>query len=164
MSAPVTSTATAAVDAREDANLTVAYADVKAEMARTDNKVALLLAFDGAVMAGLWTAGTGLSLPVVAVVVGGVAVVLLLASVGVLLAAVRPRLGGTDHCSFPYWAGLTAEELRADMRQDRRPAAIVTLSRIAVAKFERLQTAVDLIRYAAIPLVIAAGIAIGGAL
>ncbi|AEM88317.1 Pycsar system effector family protein [Streptomyces violaceusniger] len=163
MSAPGTSTATA-MDARVDANLTAAYADVKAEMARTDNKVALLLAFDGAVMAGLWTAGTGLSLPVAALVVGGVAVALLLASIGVLLAAVRPRLGGTDRCSFPYWAGLTAEELRADMRQDRRPAAIVTLSRIAVAKFERLQLAVDLIRYASIPLVIAAGTAIGGAL
>ncbi|AQW52300.1 Pycsar system effector family protein [Streptomyces violaceusniger] len=162
MSTSETSAAAASV-ARVDANLTSAYADVKAEMARTDNKVALLLAFDGAALAGLWTAGTGLSLPVAALVVGGVAVVLLLASASVLLAAVRPRLGGTDHCSFPYWAGLTAEELLADMRQDRRPAAVVTLSRIAVTKFERLQVAVDLIRYAAIPLVIAAGIAIGGA-
>lgn len=41
-------------------NLTAAHAEVKAEIARTDNKTALLLAFVGAVLAGAWTIANGL--------------------------------------------------------------------------------------------------------
>ncbi|MFE0739512.1 integral membrane plasmid transfer protein, partial [Streptomyces sp. NPDC058855] len=56
-------------------NLTAAHAEVKAEIARTDNKVALLLAFVGAVLAGAWTLARGLPMSLPAAIVGGMGMV-----------------------------------------------------------------------------------------
>ncbi len=41
-----------------DERLTAAHAEVKAEIFRTDNKTGLLLAFVGALLAGVWTVAT----------------------------------------------------------------------------------------------------------
>jgi hypothetical protein len=61
-----------------------------------------------------------------------------------LLLVVRPRLGGDDKASFPYWAHLDETEIRACMDGDTRAARIRVLSDIALRKFTRLRHAVDL--------------------
>jgi hypothetical protein len=75
----------------------------------------------------------------------GVAAVLALAAAAVLLfLVVRPRLGGNDRASFPYWARLDEDEIRACMRGDSRAACIRVLSRMALTKYRTLWHAVDL--------------------
>ncbi|MFJ1613857.1 Pycsar system effector family protein [Streptomyces sp. NPDC088251] len=147
-----------------EGSLTAAHAEVKAEIARTDNKTGLLLAFIGALLAGVWTVAKDADLPVTALVVGGVGAALLVVVVGVLLRAVRPALGGSRPVGFPRWATLTAEEIRAELSEDKRAEHIAALSRIAVDKYLRLRRAVDLTRAACALFVIAAVIGAGGAL
>lgn len=55
----------------------------------------------------------------------------------------RPRLGGNDRASFPYWARLTETEIQACMDADNRVVRVRVLSGLAVAKFTRLRYAVD---------------------
>ncbi|SES38970.1 hypothetical protein SAMN04487983_10481, partial [Streptomyces sp. yr375] len=74
--------------------LTAAHAEVKAEIARTDTKTGLLLAFVGAVLAGAWTVARDLPLNVPACVAGGVGMALLIGAAGLLLRSVRPNLRG----------------------------------------------------------------------
>lgn len=147
-----------------DASLTAAHAEVKAEISRTDSKASLLLAFIGALLAGVWSVATGIKLPLAAQVVGGAGAAVLVAAAAVLLGTVRPNLGGRSPVGFPRWATLTAEEIRTELRADTRPEHIAVLSRIAVAKFARLRRAVDLTRAAGALLLVAAVIAVGGAL
>lgn len=141
--------------------LTAAHAEVKAEIARTDNKTALLLAFVGALLAGVWTVATQLPLNVAAYAVGAAGVAVLLAAAGLLLRAVRPNLGGTRPIGFPLWATLSAEQVSAELSEDRMAQHVVNLSRIAVAKFTALRRAVDLI-YAGGTVLILAGLAAAG--
>ncbi|GAA2603842.1 hypothetical protein GCM10010304_61530 [Streptomyces roseoviolaceus] len=145
-----------------DQNLTAALADVKAEIARTDNKTALLLAFVGAALAGAWTVAKDAPLNLAVVLVGGAGMVLLLSAIGLLLSSVRPNLGGTHRVGFPLWATLTAEQITAELADDRRPQHIANLSQIAVAKFTCLRRAVDLTRIGGALLITAALIAAGG--
>ncbi|MGY0060260.1 Pycsar system effector family protein [Streptomyces sp. LZ34] len=147
-----------------DANLAAAHAEVKAEIARTDNKTGLLLAFIGALLAGVWTVASDAHLPAAAYVVGGMGVALLVTAAALLLRAVRPNLGGTNPMGFPLWATLTAEQIRAERAEDRREQDIANLSRIAVAKFANLRRAVDLTCVAGALLIVAAGISVGGVL
>jgi hypothetical protein len=147
-------------------HLKAAHAEVKAEIARTDTKTALLLAFVGAVLAGAWTVAKDAPLSTVSVVVGGSGIALLLAAAGLLLQSVRPNLGGRrvgGQFGFPLWATLTAEEISEAVTRDRA-ADIAGLSRIAVAKFTALRHAVDLIRAGGALLILAALITAGGAL
>ncbi|WP_331719135.1 DUF5706 domain-containing protein (plasmid) [Streptomyces sp. NBC_00289] len=60
-----------------------------------------------------------------------------------LLLVARPRLGGDDRASFPYWARLDDAEILASMDGDTRAARIRVLSTIAVAKFTQLRRAVN---------------------
>lgn len=147
-----------------DANLTAAHAEVKAEITRTDSKTSLLLAFIGALLAGVWTVAKDASLPVAAIVAGGLGVALLVGAAGLLLRAARPNLSGQAVAGFPLWATLTGEEIRTRLADDQRGQDIVNLARIALAKFTRLQRAVDLVQAAGALLILAALIAIGGAL
>ncbi|MER7787934.1 Pycsar system effector family protein [Streptomyces sp. NPDC097640] len=147
-----------------DANLTAAHAEVKAEIARTDSKTGLLLAFVGALLAGVWTVARDARVPAAAYVVGSAGVAVLVAAAALLLRAVRPNLGGANPMGFPLWATLTAEQIRAERAEDRREQDIANLSRIAVAKFANLRRAVDLTCVAGVLLITAAGIAVGGAL
>ncbi|SCD51577.1 hypothetical protein GA0115240_112315 [Streptomyces sp. DvalAA-14] len=87
--------------ARTDANLDAARADVKAEISRTDSKASLLLAFVGALLAGVWAVASGRRLPLAVLLLGGAAVLLLGGAAGVLLWAVRPNLGGARPVGFP---------------------------------------------------------------
>ncbi|MFI6617562.1 Pycsar system effector family protein [Streptomyces sp. NPDC050528] len=141
-------------------NLTAAHAEVKAEIARTDNKTALLLAFVGAVLAGAWTIASSLPLTPSAVVVGALGMGLLIGAAGLLLRSVRPNLSGRH--GFPLWATLTPEEI-ADAVSGDLAADIAGLSRLAVAKFTCLRRAVDLTQAGGGLLVLALLIAAGGA-
>ncbi|MFF0792740.1 Pycsar system effector family protein [Streptomyces spiralis] len=142
-------------------NLTAAHAEVKAEIARTDTKTALLLAFVGAVLAGAWTVARDLPLNVPAYVAGGAGMALLVGAAGLLLRSVRPNLSGRH--GFPLWATLTAEEIKTAVDRDMA-ADIAGLSRLAVAKFTCLRRAVDLTAAGGVLLILAALITAGGAL
>ncbi|WP_342748762.1 Pycsar system effector family protein [Streptomyces phaeoluteigriseus] len=74
---------------------------------------------------------------------GAFAVAALGAAAVLLLLVVRPRIGGHDRASVPYWARLDETEIHACMDGDTRAARIRVLSTIAVAKFTRLRRAVD---------------------
>lgn len=143
-----------------DQNLTAAHAEVKAEIARTDNKTALLLAFVGAVLAGAWTIASSLPLTPPALVVGVLGMGLLIGAAGLLLRSVRPNLSGRH--GFPLWATLTPEEITDAVSGDLA-ADIAGLSRLAVAKFTCLRRAVDLTLTGGALLVLALLIAAGGA-
>ncbi|MFF7332732.1 Pycsar system effector family protein [Streptomyces sp. NPDC008150] len=148
------------MSATDAQSLTAAHAEVKAEIARTDNKTALLLAFVGAVLAGAWTIGGAVPLTDAGVAVGGAGVVTLLGAAGLLLWSVRPNLGGRH--GFPLWATLTPEEITnvvsVDLAHD-----IAGLSRLAVGKFRCLRRAVDLTLTGGALLILAALLTAGSA-
>jgi hypothetical protein len=142
-----------------DKNLDDACHDVEAKISRTDSKASLLLAFDGAVLAGLASLADK-KLPLPAQLTGGAAVLALTAAAVLLLLVVRPNLGGKGRVvreGFPRWAQLSEEDLLAAMREDTRATRVRLLSPIAVAKFERLARAVDTI-LAALALLLAAAV------
>ncbi|GAB2939447.1 Pycsar system effector family protein [Streptomyces heilongjiangensis] len=142
-------------------NLTAAHAEVKAEIARTDAKTALLLAFVGAVLAGAWTVARDLPLNLPAYVAGGLGLALLIGAAGLLLRSVRPNIKGRH--GFPLWATLTAQEI-TDVAASRDLAAdIAGLSRLAVVKFICLRRAVDATCAGGALLILAVVFALGGA-
>ncbi|MFC9635325.1 Pycsar system effector family protein [Streptomyces mirabilis] len=144
-----------------ETGLSAAHAEVKAEIARTDSKVSLLLAFVGALLAGAWTVAKDVPLTTPTCVAGGAGMGLLVTAAGLLLRSVRPNLGGGGR-GFPLWATLTPEEISATLAQDQA-ADIAGLSRIAVAKFTCLRRAVDLTCAGGALLILAALLAVGGA-
>jgi hypothetical protein len=73
-----------------------------------------------------------------------------------LLLVVRPNLSGEDQASFPYWARLDEDGIRACTEGDSRAARVRVLSTIAVTKFTRLRHAVHLSLAALALLVLAA--------
>ncbi|MFG2345903.1 Pycsar system effector family protein [Streptomyces phaeochromogenes] len=141
-------------------NLKAAHAEVKAEIARTDTKTGLLLAFVGAVLAGSWTVAKDVPLTLPAYIAGGLGMGLLVAAAGLLLRSVRPNLRGGH--GFPLWATLTAEQIAATLSEDLS-ADVANLSRIALAKFTGLRRAVDLTCAGGALLILAALLAVGGA-
>ncbi|AZS71454.1 integral membrane plasmid transfer protein [Streptomyces lydicus] len=143
----------------QDTALSAAHAEVKAELARTDTKASLLLAFTGAMLAGAWTVATSIHLPTAAIAFGAAGVAVLLAAATYLLRTVRPNLGGARPQGFPKWATLTPDEIRDALSEDDRTAHIAVLSRIAVAKFARLRYAIDLTCVAGALLTVAAVLA-----
>jgi hypothetical protein len=126
-----------------DKNLDAACASVAHEISRTDGKSSLLLAFNGAVLAGLASVADK-DLPLPTKVFGTAAVLALGAAAVLLLLVVRPRLSGADRASFPYWAQLDEDAIRDCMQGDSRAARIRVLSILAVAKFTQLRRAIDL--------------------
>jgi hypothetical protein len=141
-------------------NLTAAHAEVKAEIARTDAKTALLLAFVGAVLAGAWTVARDLSLNVPAYVTGGLGLALLIGAAGLLLRSVRPNLRGRH--GFPLWATLTPEQITDTAASRDLAADIAGLARLAVAKFTCLRRAVDLTCAGGALLILSVVFALGG--
>ncbi|MFF1545997.1 Pycsar system effector family protein [Streptomyces sp. NPDC058291] len=145
-------------------NLDDACHDVEAKITRTDSKASLLLAFDGAVLAGLASVADQ-DLPLSAQIAGGLAVLALAAAAVLLLLVVRPNLGGRGRVireGFPCWAQLSEDDLITAMRTDTRVTRVKSLSLIAVAKFERLTRAVDTILAALALLLAAAVLAVAG--
>lgn len=164
MSAPTTPHTADQTISTTNKNLDDACHDVEAKISRTDNKASLLLAFNGAVLAGLVSAADK-DLPRPAQLVGGCAVLTLAASAVLLLLVVRPNLGSKGRIAregFPRWAELSEEDLLNAMGQDTRVIRVRALSLIALAKFERLARAVDIILVALALLLVAAVLAIVG--
>ncbi|MFE4424208.1 Pycsar system effector family protein [Streptomyces sp. NPDC056817] len=122
--------------ATTDTNLAEALAAVTTEIGRTDGKASLLLSFNGAVLAGLVSIA-GNNLTVATRVLGALAMTALGIAAVLLLLVVRPRLGGHDRASFPYWARLAETQIQACMTGDTRAARIRILSGIALAKFTK---------------------------
>ncbi|MEV0636870.1 Pycsar system effector family protein [Streptomyces sp. NPDC050619] len=149
------------MSATREQNLTAAHAEVKAEIARTDTKTGLLLAFVGAVLAGTWTVARDLPLNIPAVVVGSSGVALLVGAAGLLLRSVRPNLKGRH--GFPLWATLTAEEITATTAARNLAADVAGLSRLAVVKFTCLRRAVDVTCAGGALVVLSVVFALGGA-
>jgi hypothetical protein len=147
-----------------DKNLDAACTTVTTEIARTDSKASLLLAFNGAVLAGLASlADKDLTLP--AQVTGAAAILALAASAVLLLLVVRPDLGGRGRVvreGFPRWARMSEDEMLHAMRRDTRAIRVRSLSTLALAKFERLARAVDLTLAALTLLLAAAVLAVAG--
>ncbi|MFF9490254.1 Pycsar system effector family protein [Streptomyces sp. NPDC014676] len=133
---------TTALTSHTDRNLDAACAAGATEIGRTDGKASLLLAFNGAALAGLATLAD-MNLPTPARVLKTLAATAIGCATVLLLLVVRPRLGGQDHASFPYWAQLAETEIHASMTSDTRAARIRILSGIAAAKFTKLRRAVD---------------------
>ncbi|MFD4832621.1 Pycsar system effector family protein [Streptomyces uncialis] len=150
---------TAAPD-RTDIAVSRAHAEVRAEIARTDTKTGLLLAFVGAALVGTWTASRDLPMNPAALLLGGAGMALLVGAAGLLLWSVRPNLLGGH--GFPLWATLSPQNLRAELSGDLG-ADVVGLSQLAVTKFTSLRRAVDLTYAAGVLLVLAVLIAVGGA-
>ncbi|MFD7548538.1 Pycsar system effector family protein [Streptomyces sp. NPDC059816] len=131
-----------------DERVASAHEEVRAEIARTDQKAGLLLAFVGVLLAGALTVATSTTstrAPASALAVGGAGVVFLVMAAAVALWVVRPVLARSAVGGFPCWATLTPEDLFAHITLDRRLRGIGALSQIAVAKHRRLRRAVDLI-------------------
>ncbi|MGJ5898462.1 Pycsar system effector family protein [Streptomyces niveiscabiei] len=155
MNAPEPGAAVKAVEA--------AHAEVKAEITRTDTKTGLLLAFVGAVLAGVWTVAKDVPLTLPAYVVGGFGVTLLVAAAGLLLRSTRPNLRGRQ--GFPLWATLTGEEITTHFAARDMAADVAGLSRLAVVKFTCLRRAIDVMGVGCALLAVAGLLAgIGGAL
>ncbi|WP_329402952.1 DUF5706 domain-containing protein [Streptomyces virginiae] len=126
-----------------DKNLDAACASVANEIARTDGKASLLLAFNGAVLAGLASVADK-DLPNATKVIGALAVLALGSAAVLLLLVVRPRLSGADRASFPHWARLDEDEIRSCMEGDTRATRIRVLSNLVVRKYRHLRRVVDL--------------------
>ncbi|WPO76283.1 Pycsar system effector family protein [Streptomyces sp. KN37] len=139
-------------------NLDDACHDLEAKLSRTDNKASLLLAFIGAVLAGLASVADK-ELPLPAQIAGGAAGLALATAAVLLLLVVRPNLGGKGRVireGFPLWAQLSEEDLLRAMRQDTRLGRVKALSVISVTKFERVTYAVDFVLAALALLALAA--------
>ncbi|MFD5317894.1 Pycsar system effector family protein [Streptomyces sp. NPDC127098] len=147
-----------------DSALTDAYNEAQSQIARTDAKTANLTTFIGLLLTGVTVAAGAMSLPPAARIVGGLGVATLMVAGGLLLWVARPRLKPRTPGTFPHWARLSAEQLLTALTIDNRAEAVVTLAKLAEAKHERVQRAVDLTLAAGGLLAIAALIAIGGAL
>lgn len=137
-----------------DQNLKDALATVASEIGRTDNKTFFLLAFNGAVIAGL-VGSADKDLPLLCLVAGGLVVLALAASTILLLLVVLPRLHGADRASFPYWATCDTQQILAEMSDDRRADRLRVLSQIALPKFQGLGRAIRLSLAAVVLIVIA---------
>ncbi|MEV7471531.1 integral membrane plasmid transfer protein [Streptomyces kronopolitis] len=166
-----------------DTNPDATLASVNAQISRTDGKASLLLAFNGAALAGIASLADK-PLPLPTKVLGSLAALVLVTAADLLLRVVRPRLAGvgrqaaavppesaaTSHSgsrprrrptpspapgSFLHLAQLSHDEIRQVMDQDHRIANLKVLSGLAVAKFRALDKAVDLIRVALALLVLA---------
>ncbi|MDJ1645173.1 Pycsar system effector family protein [Streptomyces pakalii] len=136
------STAVPADPATVGKNLDAASAFVTHEIGRTDGKASLLLAFNGAVLAGLATVADK-DLPTLTKVTGALAVLALGTAAVLLLLVVRPRIRAQDSGSFSQWARLDEDEIRSRMTEDTRATRVRVLSTLAVRKFLLLRRAVD---------------------
>lgn len=140
----------------------------RAELARTDTKAGILLAFSGTafgVLAAL--AMLAATLPLPARIALGIAVALLAASSALALRVVRPtlprsRAQATGVMAYAY--ATSAAEMPGEMADvDAHHAQDVTnLAKLARTKYRGLQLAVDLLLWALVAVGLAVSIAIGG--
>ncbi|WP_139128788.1 Pycsar system effector family protein [Micromonospora nigra] len=121
-------------------------AAVEAQLARADGKAALLIGLTGAAAVAAPGVITGAHLSAVAAVPGWLAAAAMVGAAGLLLAGVRPALGGGH--GFVRYARMSPAQLLQDVDALAGPEEsarrLADLSRIAVAKYVRIRLAVDL--------------------
>lgn len=139
-------------------------ATTRGEISRTDTKAALLVPFNGAALAGLYTTSANPQPPLLAQALGAIAGLALLASTAYALLVVRPRLDGRDRASFPAYAREDEQGIARCVADENKAGKLATLSRIAHHKFRGLSRAINLtlialplLAIAAVDAVIAAG-------
>ncbi|MFC7924504.1 Pycsar system effector family protein [Streptomyces cinereoruber] len=160
--APATTSLSAPASGLLDKNLTEACRDTEAKIARVDTKASFLLAFDGAILAGLASLADK-PIPLPARIAGAIAALVLVAAAVLLLLAVRPNLGSRRRIvreGFPRWAKLEEPELLTALSQDTRAIQARALSLLAVRKFRGLIRAVDTILVGLALLLLAAVLAV----
>ncbi|MEV6305867.1 Pycsar system effector family protein [Actinoplanes sp. NPDC051861] len=129
---------------------------VRAELARVDTKASTLLALSGTALTVLLALLARTRLPGLAVAAGWLTAGLIATAVLLLALAIRPNLTG-GHGLVRYARRDPAElceefhsieqgdgQSRTD-HERREAAALVALSRLAVAKYRRVRAAVDLL-------------------
>jgi hypothetical protein len=130
--------------------LSVAHSQAREEIARADTKATTLLSLVGAALAGV-VALTTRSVPVPAAVALWCSVAPILASVLVLLSAIRPRLNAYPVVgTWLHAAQVGASALLESYQDDRESTVsaahdVCVLARIARAKYVRIQHAVSLL-------------------
>lgn len=135
-----------------------AIVDVRAELNRMDTKASTLLGWSGTAAALGMAALSQVRLPVVAAVLGWLAVAQIAAAVGLLAAAIQPNLSG-DHGFVRYARAEPADiadVLAATPQGD--PHALVWLSRRVRDGYRRVRAAVFLL-LAALPTAAVAALA-----
>ncbi|MFJ8444020.1 Pycsar system effector family protein [Kitasatospora griseola] len=144
----ITETSTVSDDTaadRTDQNLTEALTHTAQDLARTDQKVSVLLGLDGVLAAAVAILAQA---PSARLAVITPAAALLLAATILAVLAVRPRMdvrdpGDEDRSSPAYWSALDPEQLRAALRADRRLHRLTDLSTICDRKMALLRWAAD---------------------
>lgn len=130
------------IDQALDADLT----HVTSEIARADQKAALLAGLAGAALAVVGGAATDYSLPLAAQIIGGLGVAALLAAIFMLLQVVLPDTGGSTPVGWPRWATCTPDEVLDGLRQEQRAERLCAMSRIAARKMRGIRPAVHCLR------------------
>lgn len=140
----------------------------RAELARTDTKAGILLAFSGTafgVLAALVMLAA--TLPLSARIALGIAVALLAASSTLALRVIRPtlprsRAQATGVMAYAY--ATSAAEMLGEMAggDAHHTQDVTNLAKLARTKYRGLQLAVDLLLWALVAAGLAVGIAIGG--
>ncbi|TGB06529.1 Pycsar system effector family protein [Streptomyces sp. MZ04] len=130
---------------RTDQALDTDLAHVGAEIGRADTKAALLVGLAGAALAVTGGAVKDYSLPAAAQITGGLGAATLVEAIVTLLLVVRPALGGSARHSWPHWATCTPEQVREQLREDRRAERLCDMARLASRKMHGIRRAVHLL-------------------
>ncbi|MEU2789048.1 Pycsar system effector family protein [Streptomyces sp. NPDC007100] len=153
-------TTTQSAPTRVEAELAV----VRVEIARTDTKASILLAALAIVAGPLASNAPALFHRGWPTAVSTVLAVLLAgAAAWLLLDVVLPRLNGGGPTNFIHYARCARADMYTALHVTADPyTELINLSQIADAKMRRLLRAGLLLKLAAAPALIAAGLAIGG--
>lgn len=127
------------------------------QIARCDSKATLLLALTGTSLAGALSVAASTRPGPAVLAVGGIGATLLLTATLLLLAVVRPNLGGPG---WPRWPELDDDELREALTGGQGLDEARTLAALARRKFERVRNAVDCARAGITLLALAAAASI----
>jgi hypothetical protein len=140
-----------------DPQLRDQLAALTGQIARCDSKASLLLALTGTSLAGTLSVAASTRPGPAVLAVGGVGAALLLAATLLLLAVVRPNLGGPG---WPRWPEMNDQQLRETLTGGQGLDEARTLAALARRKYERVRTAVDCARAGITLLATAAGLAV----
>ncbi|MGH4028510.1 Pycsar system effector family protein [Actinomycetota bacterium Odt1-20B] len=130
---------------RTDLALDADLAHVSTEIARADQKAALLIGLAGAGLAVVAAAVRDYQLPVASQVIGGAGVAAFLAAIVTLLLVVRPNTSGGAPAGWPRWATCTPEQVLEHLAVDQRAERLCRLSRLCARKMRGIRHAVHLL-------------------
>ncbi|MFP3990987.1 Pycsar system effector family protein [Streptomyces sp. E11-3] len=144
-----------------DERLARAYAEVAAEIGRTDAKAGAMLTALGIPLAVLVAAIPGRDFSARVTVLAAISAAGLVAAMLLVLLVLRPHIGQATRGSFLNWADCTPDEVLEDLAPDIRLQQLLVRSQIARQKFTTLRLAVHITigAVAVLPLVLLAAMA-----